>query len=85
MSQAVVHLDGSLGVAHVEDFVDACRLLDCLDVCDVVVKTHLDPGVVPVGGVSRSIESFVALTVLSATIVANPNIVACIGELERPW
>ena len=48
LSKTVVHLDGALRVADIENFVDTRFSFDGLDVGDVVVQSHLCPGEVPV-------------------------------------
>ena len=84
LGKTVVNLDGALRVAHVEDFVDACGLLDVLDVRNVVVEAHISPGVIPIIIVQSSVQGYVTLRVLSATVVSDPDVIASIGQLQRP-
>ena len=76
-----MHLTGALGVADVENLIFASGGLDRVDVGFVVVHAHVGPCPVPVGAVLHG-ERLVAPTVHSATIVANPDVVAGVHELE---
>jgi len=84
VGQAVEHLDGSLGVTDVEDLVLLGLFLDEGDVCGVIIETHLGPGPVPVLVLERG-ESLVTLTVLSSSVVAKPDVIAKVSELEGHW
>mmetsp|Transcript_33380 Transcript_33380/g.41234 ORF Transcript_33380/g.41234 Transcript_33380/m.41234 type:complete len:330 (+) Transcript_33380:188-1177(+) len=81
MGEGVEHLRGSLRPAKVENFVSSAVLLYRLDVCDVVIATHLSPAVLPELLIFNS-EADVLLTVLGAAVVANPHVVAGLSELE---
>ena len=83
VSEAVVHLDGSLRVADVEHLVHPGLLLDVRDVCNIVVQTHLSPGPVPIGSsIVSGIECFMAQGVPGATVAANPDIVSSVSQLQ---
>ena len=60
--------------------MDAGQLLNSPDVGNVVIETHISPGPIPVLLIILRTECLVVLRVLSAAIVANPNIVALFSE-----
>ena len=84
MSQGVEHLDSALRPSKVEDLLGTAVLLNCLNVRHIIVDAHLSPRPGP--------ELFVVygvlimnLRVLGAAIVADPDVVACFGELQVHW
>ena len=83
--QAVVHLNGALRVANVENFVLSCNSLDRTDVSCIVIETHLSPGPVPVLVVLGAVQRLVVPAVHRASIVTNPDVVASIDkkQMER--
>lgn len=80
--QAVVHLNRALAVADVENFIDAGRLFNSLDVRDIIVEAHLRPREVPVLVVGGAVEGLMPPTVLGASVVADPDVVARIDQLK---
>ena len=75
MREAVEHLYSSLGVADIEDLVLLCLFFDECDVCGIIVESHLRPGPVP-ELVFEWRESLVLLTVLSSSVVSEPDVVS---------
>ena len=83
MSQRVMHLDSACGVADVVNLGLSSLQLDCRDI-GLIVFTHIRPREVPVifCGRSRGVICRMALAVLSASIVSDPNVVALVGKEE---
>lgn len=84
MRQSVVHLASTLRVSNIENLVFAGGLLDHSDVCSIIVHSHVGPGPVPVLSVIYR-KSLVIPTVLSTSVAADPNIIACINQLKMEW
>ena len=82
LSESVVHLSGTLRVTDVEDLVLSGGGLDHVDVGGVVIEAHVGPGPVPVLGIDGGVEGLVAPTVHGTTVVANPDVVAGVNELQ---
>ena len=80
--QPVEHLSRPLRVAQVEDFLDACLLLDHLDIGDVIIEAHISPGKHPVGVIVFGRERLMVPRVHRATIVSDPNVVPFINEKQ---
>jgi len=79
--KSVVHLNGALRIAHVSNFVLTSQLFDRLNIgFDVVL--HVRPGEVPVllCGFACCIIDRMVLTVLGASIISDPNIVAFVSQ-----
>ena len=80
--KSVEHLDRALGVAYVENLVVARLLFDEGDGCGIVIEAHFGPGPFPVFLIV-SCERFVAETVLCTAIVAHPDVITSISQLQR--
>ena len=81
MCESVEHLDRALGPSQVEDLVSSAVILNRFDVSNIVVAAHLSPAIFPkVRIIDR--ERNVLLAVLSATVIANPDVVSSFSELE---
>lgn len=85
VGKTVVHLDGALAIANIEDFVDAGSLLNSLNVRHIVVEAHLGPRPVPVLVVRGAVERLMAPAVLCASVVANPDVIARVDQLQVEW
>ena len=83
--KAVVHLNGTLRVANVEDLVFSGDRLDSRDVGRVIVKTHVCPCPVPVLTISRAVECDVVPTVHGSTVVSDPHVISSINEKKVEW
>ena len=80
MSQGVEHLYSALRPAEVKDLLSAAVLLNCLNICHIVVDAHLSPRPGPELFVVYGVL-IVHLRVLCTAIVADPDVVACFSEL----
>ena len=79
--ERVVHLNGALRVANVLNFVLVGSFLDGTNVSWVVILSHVRPVEVPVSRVVRR-KSRVALAILRSAVIAEPDVVALVEELE---
>ena len=85
MSKAIVHLDGALRVADVEDLIDASGFFDSRNVRRIIIEAHVGPGVHPVLVILGGVILGVPLAVLCATIVGQPDIIASVSQLQMEW
>ena len=76
VSQSVMHLNSALRVTNVENFIFTRDILNCFNVCSIIIKTHVAPMEVPVFVILGRIESLVTPTVLGTTVVSHVDIVA---------
>ena len=83
VSQSVMHLNSACRVADVVNLVLSSLRLDCRDI-GFIIFAHIRPREVPVLFCCRSsgVICRMALAVLSASIVSDPNVVALIGKEE---
>ena len=77
VSECVVHLDGSLGVANVVDFFFPSNLSNGLNI-GLEIMPHFGIGEVPVRSraISSGIKKYMTLAVLGAPVVSYPHGVA---------
>lgn len=68
-------MDGALRPAKIEDLLGTAMLLHSLDIGYIVILAHLCPRPGPEFRVVNG-ECFMLLAVLSATIIADPDIIA---------
>ena len=82
VSQRVMHLSCALRITNVRNLVLTSCFLNGLDVCFVIIETHLAPVEVPVIVVRGGIESLVTPTIFSTTVVTHPDVKARVNEFK---
>ena len=82
--QGVEHLNGPLRPPKIEHFLGPSLPLDRLYVRNVIVPTHFSPAIRPKLGLLGT-QLRMLLAVLSATVIAQPDIIPrfCKLELQR--
>ena len=84
MRESIVHLDTTLREAYVKDLVLTSLFLNHLDIGHIVIQAHLRPAKLPKRWITN-VSGGAILTVLCATIVAHPDIIAFINQDQRKW